>query len=214
MFTKGGLFSIGNDIFNYNRLIFKFLRKITVKIYISKQHMIQILTVYFDKGLFAFQNTNNNIIIKKEGQFPEYFCNLTSDQVQYIMDIVISRKGSVPQGSCLGPLLFLYSSMIYAFHVLCTSTVSVSLMQNLLEQTVSWSSANKMIANIEKTKDIIISFPKQPMDIPPVTIQGIDSERVSSFKLSGIIINNKLTWTENTTYICSKASKRLYHLKQ
>ena len=28
------------------------------------------------------------------------------------------------------------------------------------------------------------------------------------------MINDKLTSTENTTYICSKASKRLYHLKQ
>ena len=86
-------------------------------------------------------------------------------------------------------------------------------MQNLIDQTVSWSSANKMIPNIDKTKDMIISFLKQPMDIPPVTIQGIDLERVSNVKLLGIIINNKLTWTENTTYICFKASKRLYHFK-
>ena len=55
-----------------------------------------------------------------------------------------------------------------------------------------------MVPNIDKTKDMIISFLKQPMDIPPVTIQGIDLERVSSVKLLGIIINNKLTWTENT----------------
>ena len=75
-------------------------------------------------------------------------------------------------------------------------------------------SANKMIPNIDKTKDMIIYFLKQPMDIPPVTIEGIDLERVSNVKLLGIIINNKLTWTENNTYICSKASKRLYHLKQ
>ena len=71
-----------------------------------------------------------------------------------------------------------------------------------------------MIPNIDKTKDMIISILKQPMDIPPVTIQEIDLERVSSVKLLGIIINNKLTWTENTTYFCFKSSKRLYYLKQ
>ena len=71
-----------------------------------------------------------------------------------------------------------------------------------------------MIPNIDKTKDMIISFLQQTMDIPPVTIQGTDLEQVSSVKLLGIIINNKLTWTENTTYIRSKASKRFYHLKQ
>ena len=79
-------------------------------------------------------------------------------------------------------------------------------MLTLIDQTVHWSTANKMIPNIDKTKDMIIPFLKQPMDITPVTIQGIDLERVSSVKLLGIIIYNKLTWTENT-YICSKASK-------
>ena len=43
-----------------------------------------------------------------------------------------------------------------------------------------------MIPNIDKTKDMIISFLEQPTDIPPVTIQGIDLERVSSVKLLGI----------------------------
>ena len=82
---------------------------------------------------------------------------------------------------------------------------SVGPMQTLIDQTVSRSSANKMIHNMDKTKDMMISFLKQPMDIPPVTIQGIDLERVSSVKLLGIIINNKLTWTENTTYIVPKS---------
>ena len=39
-------------------------------------------------------------------------------------------------------------------------------------------------------------------------------ERVSSTKLLGVVINDKLTWADNTNYINSKASKRLYHLRQ
>ena len=37
---------------------------------------------------------------------------------------------------------------------------------------------------------------------------------MSSTKLLGVVINDKLTWAENTNYIYSKASKRLYHLGQ
>ena len=37
---------------------------------------------------------------------------------------------------------------------------------------------------------------------------------MKSVKLLGIIVTEKITWNENTTYICSKASKRLYQLKQ
>ena len=72
-----------------------------------------------------------------------------------------------------------------------------------------------MIPNVDKTKDMVISFHKQPIDISPICIEGIEIERVKSFKLLGIIVTDKITWDENTTYICSKrASKRLYHLKQ
>ena len=41
----------------------------------------------------------------------------------------------------------------------------------------------------------------------------MEIERVKSVKLLGIIVTDKVTWNENSTYICSKASKRLYHLK-
>ena len=37
---------------------------------------------------------------------------------------------------------------------------------------------------------------------------------MKSVKLLGIIDTDKITWNENTTYIYSKACKRLYHLNQ
>ena len=47
------------------------------------------------------------------------------------------------------------------------------------------------------------------MDISPICIEGIEIERVKSVMLLGIIVNDRITWNDNTTYICSKASKRL-----
>ena len=59
---------------------------------------------------------------------------------------------------------------------------------------------------------MIISFHKLPIVIPPITLEGMEIERVKSVKLLGIIVTDKVTWNENA--ICSKASKRLYQLKQ
>ena len=87
-------------------------------------------------------------------------------------------------------------------------------MQTHVNQAVSWYTTNKIIPNVDKTKDMVISFHKQPIDISPICIEGIEIERVKSVKLLGISVTDKITWNENTTYICSKASKRLYHLKQ
>ena len=87
-------------------------------------------------------------------------------------------------------------------------------MQSYVNQAVSWSTTNKMIPNVDKTKDMVISFHKQSIVIPPITLEGVEIERVKSVKLLGMIVTDKDTWNENTTYICSKASKRLYHLKQ
>ena len=58
-----------------------------------------------------------------------------------------------------------------------------------------------MIPNVDKTKDMIISFHKQPIVIPPITLEGVEIERVKSVKLLGIIVIDKVTWNENITYI-------------
>ena len=69
-------------------------------------------------------------------------------------------------------------------------------MQTHVNQAVSWSTTNKMIPNVDKTKDMVISFHKQPMDISPIYIEGIEIELVKSVKLLGIIVTDKITWNE------------------
>ena len=135
-------------------------------------------------------------------------------------------KGSVQQASWLGLLLFIV--LIDDLHPPCTmhkymddATLTAPVqkgssgaMQSYINQAVSWSTTNKMIPNLDKTKDMVIYFHQQSIVIPPITLEGVEIERVKGVKLLGIIVANKVTWNENTTYICSKASKRLYHIKQ
>ena len=50
-----------------------------------------------------------------------------------------------------------------------------------------------MIPNVDKTKDMVISFHKQPIDISPICIEGIEIERVKNVKLLGIIVTDKVS---------------------
>ena len=51
-------------------------------------------------------------------------------------------------------------------------------------------------------------------DPPPILhLSDEPIERVKSFKLLGLIVTDRLNWNDNTSLICSKASKRLHFLK-
>ena len=61
----------------------------------------------------------------------------------------------------------------------------------------------------KKCKDMVINFLKyQPTVITPIQLNGIVIDRVSSYKLLGVIISNDLSWNEH-----KKATKRLFVLR-
>lgn len=85
-------------------------------------------------------------------------------------------------------------------------------MQQTLNQVLDWSSTNLMNINYKKTKEMLLGAINR---VPPPILHLRDNpiERVESFKLLGLMITDKLTWNDNTSLICSKASKRLHFLK-
>ena len=90
-------------------------------------------------------------------------------------------------------------------------------MQTHVNQAVSWPTTNKMIPNVDKTKDMVISFHKQPMDTSLICIEGIEIERVKSVKLRSIIVTDKITWNENTIFLSFSSgllSHRCYLVKK
>ena len=71
-----------------------------------------------------------------------------------------------------------------------------------------------MRLNEKKCKDMVISVLKyQPTVMTPIQLNGIVIDRVSSYKLLGVIISNDLSWNENCDSIHRKATKRLFVLR-
>ena len=70
-----------------------------------------------------------------------------------------------------------------------------------------------MNINFSKTKEMLIgTLCKNP---PPVLcIDGRVVERVSVFKLLGVLVDSSLKWDSHVNSICAKAASRLFFLKQ
>ena len=132
--------------------------------------------------------------------------------------------GGVPQGTRVGPLLFLvmvndlqcdlpsvkYVDDTTIYEVLKAGELSK--MQEAANSCHQWAIKNKMQINTTKTKEILIDFTKKKRDLPPLSINNTQIERVSSQKLLGIQISHDLSWKEHVNQIVCKASKRIYQI--
>ena len=132
----------------------------------------------------------------------------------------------VPQGTLTGPTAFLLH--INDLHTVCPHIKYVddtsiwescnisgsnSQLQQAADQVSAWTEKTKMQLNVDKTKEMHIYFGKKPTTFSPVTFDDRQIDCVTSCKLLGVVINNKLTWDDHINYIIKKASKRLYFLR-
>jgi hypothetical protein len=195
---------------------------------------IRILLLDFRK---AFDLVDHNILLDKISSTgaPDFLCKwLHSFLCERKQRVKIGNcyskwetiNGGVPQGTLLGPVTFLIhindlstscESIKYVDDTTiweaCSLSNSTSKIQLAANQVSSWCMNNNMKINVDKTKEMIIYFGKKNMCFPYIKMNDNELERVESTKLLGLIINNKLTWSDHVDYICKKASKRLYFLR-
>jgi hypothetical protein len=132
----------------------------------------------------------------------------------------------LPQGTWLGPLLFIglindlatfLSLHKYVDDVTMTEILEQraahSLMQDACDEVENWSKAHHMNINPKKTKQMILG--SQADKLPTsLTISGLNIELVNQFKLLGVIVMDTLKWDEHINSICSKINKRLFFLRR
>ena len=138
----------------------------------------------------------------------------------------------VPQGSVISPTLFnihvddledcipdFLDINTYKYADDCTQDEAIpcgsgSNMQRVLDAMSDWALRNKMKLNAKKTKDMWICFRDSITEPPSLMIDDVVIERVHSFKLLGLHVNNNLKWNTHIDEIVKKANTRLFYLRE
>ena len=96
---------------------------------------------------------------------------------------------------------------------ICNPT-SVSGLQQSAAIIANWSIDNGMRINTMDTKEMIISFCRDPAFLPYINIDGAAIERVSQVKVIGVTLSSDLSWNSHVDGIVSKARKRVFLIYQ
>ena len=134
----------------------------------------------------------------------------------------------VPQGSVLGPLLFLIyiddiSSIIEALsskvnlfaddillYHLITNTHDYVVLQEAITLLDQWSTTNHLTFSQPKCKYMVVSRKHTPTLPPiPLYLHNGPLERVESYKYLGLLLTDNLCWSSHIANVYSKAMKVL-----
>lgn len=155
-------------------------------------------------------------------------CPKTKLETIYVSEPRNTKHG-VPQGSVLGPPLFLIyindlpkvttnKMVLFADDstavIKCTNKNDYEQdINTALQNIINWLHNNNLVINLNKTK--IMHF-HQRSEHPNVHIDyhGCNIEEANEAKFLGIVIDSKLTWKPHIEVLCKKLSKSAYALFQ
>ena len=187
----------------------------------------------------AFDCINHDILIHKlryygiRGTALDWFKSYLHNRKQYVningysSPIQITNIG-VPQGSVLGPLLFIMyindlqftsnilDSVFYAddsnFFITGNNIQNVcEILNNELCKINQWFLANKLKLNTDKTSCMVFHTRNKFIDINCMNIKiaGFDIPVVNTTKFLGVTLDNHLTWKYHVDDICCKISRAI-----
>ena len=81
--------------------------------------------------------------------------------------------------------------------------------QQYINSISEWTKENKMLLNKKKCNAMIFNFCRDYQFTSKILIENEEMEIVSQTKLLGVIVNNNLTWDDNTKYLVQRANSRL-----
>ena len=200
----------------------------------------------------AFDTINHSILLNKlkhygiNGTALKWFSSYLTNRKQFVlykgkMSKETTITTGVPQGSILGPLLFIiyindiakitnkFKFTIYAddttlIEPICTfaplnrrnKTAISKEINNELEKIVHWLALNKLSLNAKKTKFMIFHYKQKCIKnlIPKLVINKVAIEQVDEFNFLGITIDKHMTFKSHANKISAKIACTIGTMKR
>ena len=203
-------------------------------------------TVFIDLKK-AFDTVDHDLLCKKLEHYGvqqrelSWFQSYLSNRKQFCrVGGVDSRTGvveiGVPQGSCLGPLLFLIyindlpsavqgsTVSMYADDTsLCLKSRDISQLNEAINDDLahldSWLKGNKLSLNVAKTQSMLIATKPKHRTLNNAAeklhlkIRGSELDVVNKTKYLGVHVDNSLDWKEHIKTVSTKVSRAIGFLK-
>ena len=179
----------------------------------------------------AFDCLQYPVLLKKiaalnvSQQVTNWLSSYLSNRIQSI------AANGVPQGSILGPLLYLvYANDIGSiitkskFTLYADDTViysrskdinkGIANVQHDLNSLTAWCTINRIFINPIKTKFVIFSTQIIAQPHPLLTIDNVEVQCVAQFNYLGMTLDQHLTFKNHAQHTINKVSAKIYQLRK
>ena len=187
----------------------------------------------------AFDTVDHDILLKKLYKYGlsvnavDWFSSYLKGRVQTVkangkISRELETKCGVPQGSVLGPLLFilyindleeylvdfrigLYADDTALYYSGDTIEDIMLTLQDEMGTVGHWLRANKLSLNVKKTKFVIFGTRFKTSKLPRLSLSifGEEIEQVTVMKYLGVMLDNNLNFTDHVEYLGKKATQKL-----
>ena len=187
----------------------------------------------------AFDTVDHTAILQKLGTYNvrgtelAWFRTYLHSRTQVVtVENEQSERGQitsgVPQGSIIGPLLFVLlmndlpdclttcKTLMYADDtVIYCSSKSVQHIETVLTRELglinNWLKNNSLFLNKTKTECVLFGSRQRISDVPTftVSIDGFRIKHVQRYTYLGVVLEQTLSWNEHMSHLISKAAKKV-----